>query len=70
MKIVELRKGESVYIGKNIRIMPTQIRAGWAVRLGIEAPNKGPNKVIIHRQEVFEEMHRKPMPKESEINKI
>lgn len=54
MLVLSRQRGESIRIGDNIEIMIVDIR-GDKVRLGITAPRDMP----VHRQEVYEAIHRK-----------
>ncbi len=49
MLVLSRQRGESIFIGDNIRITVVEIR-GDKVRLGIECPNEIP----VHRQEVYD----------------
>lgn len=56
MLVLSRKEGESIVIGDgDLRIMVLEVR-GNKVRLGIEA-HQG---VKIHRQEIWEEIHRRP----------
>lgn len=51
MLILSRKKGETIQIGNNIEITITAIK-GDQVKIGIKAPNK----VEIHRKEVYEKI--------------
>jgi len=53
MLVLSRKKNESIVINDDITIVVVEIR-GDKVRLGIEAPKEVP----VHRQEVFEAIHR------------
>lgn len=48
MLVLTRRRGESVTIGPNIRVVVLGVKSGQ-VRLGIEAPHS----VVVHREEVY-----------------
>ncbi|MCW4629620.1 carbon storage regulator CsrA [Marinomonas sp. RS-M-Aa-14] len=49
MLVVTRKVGESINIGKDIRVTPLSIK-GMQVRLGIEAPKD----ISVHREEIYE----------------
>ena len=53
MLVLSRKKNESIVINDDITIVVVEIR-GDKVRLGVEAPKEVP----VHRQEVFEAIHR------------
>lgn len=53
MLVFTRQRGESIFIGDNIKVTIVDIR-GDKVRMGIEAPAD----VSIHRQEVYEAIQR------------
>ena len=53
MLVLTRNKGETIYVGDNIRLTVVDIKDG-KVRLGIEAPKEVP----VHRQEVFDAIQR------------
>jgi len=55
--VLSRKKNESIVINDDIKIVVVEIR-GDKVRLGIEAPKHIP----VHRQEVFDAIHRKNDP--------
>ncbi len=61
MLVLTRKKNESIVINNDIRITVVEIR-GDKVRLGIVAPREVP----VHRQEVFDEIHRK-LPPDAEV---
>ena len=58
MLVLSRRKGESVIINDNIQVTVVELR-GDKVRLGIEAPPEVP----VHRQEVYNLIHKNDPPK-------
>lgn len=54
MLVFSRKKNESIVIGNDIVVMVVEIQ-GDRVRLGIEAPKTVP----VHRQEVYDAIHRK-----------
>ena len=62
MLVLTRKKDEVIRIGDDVSIMVIEIRGG-KVRLGIDAPRVVP----VHRQEVYEEIHRsrKEVPEEA-----
>ncbi len=56
MLVLSRRKNESIVISDNITVTVVEIR-GDKVRLGIVAPKEVP----VHRQEVFDDIHPKPV---------
>jgi carbon storage regulator len=59
MLVLARKKNESIVISDNITITVVEIR-GDKVRLGIEAPRE----ISVHRQEVYEQIHGKPVETE------
>lgn len=57
MLVLSRRKNESIVIGDDIVVTVAAV-LGDKVRLGIAAPKAVP----IHRQEVWEAIHQKPLP--------
>jgi carbon storage regulator len=57
MLVLSRKKNESIVINNDITITVVEIR-GDKVRLGIVAPKTVP----VHRQEVFDEIHKKEVP--------
>ncbi len=53
MLVLSRKKNESIIINNDITIVVVEIR-GDKVRLGVEAPKEVP----VHRQEVYEAIHR------------
>ncbi len=53
MLILSRHVGETICIGKDVRVTVIDIR-GDKVRLGVEAPQEVP----VHRQEIFEAIQR------------
>lgn len=58
MLVLSRKKDESIVINDDIVITVVEIR-GDKVRLGIEAPKS----VSVHRDEVYEAIHRQVVPK-------
>lgn len=58
MLVLSRKKNESIYINDNIKITIVDIR-GDKVRLGISAPKD----ISVHREEVYEAIHRDDKPK-------
>jgi carbon storage regulator len=56
MLVLSRKKNESIVINNDITITVVEIR-GDKVRLGIVAPKSVP----VHRQEVFDEIHKKEL---------
>lgn len=54
MLVLSRKKNESIVINNDITIVVVEIR-GDKVRLGVEAPKEVP----VHRQEVYDAIHRK-----------
>lgn len=54
MLILTRRPGESFYVGDNIKVTLTGVKAGTA-RLGFEAPKN----IEIHREEIYERIHKR-----------
>lgn len=59
MLVLSRKKNESIVINDDITVVVVEIR-GDKVRLGIEAPKEVP----VHRQEVYEAIHRQDAAKE------
>ena len=59
MLVLSRKKNESIIINDDITVVVVEIR-GDKVRLGIEAPKEVP----VHRQEVYEAIHRQDAAKE------
>ena len=57
MLVLSRQRDESIIIGDNIVVTIVDIR-GDKVRLGIQAPKEIP----VHRQEVYEAIHREKPP--------
>lgn len=55
MLVLSRKKNESIVINNDITIVVVEIR-GDKVRLGVEAPKEVP----VHRQEVYDAIHRSP----------
>lgn len=55
MLVLSRKKNESIVINNDITIVVVEIR-GDKVRLGVEAPKEVP----VHRQEVYDAIHRGP----------
>ncbi len=55
MLVLSRKKNESIVINNDITVTVVEIR-GDKVRLGIVAPKEVP----VHRQEVYEALHRSP----------
>ena len=55
MLVLSRKKNESIVINNDITVTVVEIR-GDKVRLGVVAPKEVP----VHRQEVYEEIHKKP----------
>lgn len=63
MMVLSRRKNESIIINDDITIVVVEIR-GDIVRLGIE----GPKEMSVHRNEVYEALHRNAAPISAEEN--
>ncbi len=55
MLILTRRIGESINIGDDITVSVLGIH-GRQVRIGVEAPNEGEGKIVVHRAEVYEKI--------------
>ena len=65
MLVLSRKKNESIVINHDITITVVEIR-GDKVRLGIVAPKEVP----VHRQEVFEAIHGKPLAQISFVGRL
>ncbi len=61
MLVLSRQRDESIIIGDNIVVTIVDIR-GDKVRLGIQAPKEIP----VHRQEVYDAIHRESPPQSSD----
>lgn len=64
MLVLSRKKNESIVINDNIAVVVVEIR-GDKVRLGIEAPKDVP----VHRQEIYEAIHRDDLRNGKEIDR-
>jgi carbon storage regulator len=55
MLVLVRKAGESIIVGDNIRIAVVEILEN-KVRIGVDAPRE----VSVHRNEVYDAIHRKP----------
>ncbi len=65
MLVLTRRRGESVMIGDNIRVVVLEV-SGDQIRLGIDAPRS----VTVHRQEVFDEITQQNVSAASSTKRI